>query len=544
MHEPALVNANLPTDETRRFFAPLPVAVWIIALLAALIHMFPVWHAAAQTPAGYEFTGNVTVSPDYMQYRTWMRQSADSGVFVDNRFTAEPSTPYLPVVFYWGIGTLARTLGVLPEDVYSYSGALFAFLLALLVFLTARYFLPSGRGMWWVSLAILCGGGLGAHLKLLNQIGAVRESGMLGKVVGAVNGAPIFESYRSHYMFKVLFDTHFLLLCLATVGALLAFYFAILRFSAWRATLAAGLCAALTVLHVYEAFTFFAVFAMITFFCWRRGLHVRAAVLTTLACFSAMAICLAVLLTIYRSSGLPLPDWLPPEAPFASLVLAFPIAWFLIVAGFAAWWRASSIESCFLLGWGLGCALLSLSGPYYPYADRAPMTMQIPICIIAGAIYFARRERVSALGAALVIFVLGVAPAYEVRRLWKATDFNPRVPTTFLDAEHRATIELLKSKAKPNDVLLADDLDYRWLAPENPGKNYNGHFFLTVHFDKKSAKAEQFFAGSVKQREEFLRNEGVKFVYVAEKRGPQEFEQIPGLVVLQRARHGVLFEYQ
>ena len=193
MHEHVLVNANLPRDETRRFFAPLPFAIWIVALLAALIHMFPVWHAASQTPAGYEFTGNVTISPDYMQYRTWMRQSADSGPLVDNRFTAEPSTPYLPVVFYWGIGAVARTLGVLPESVYSYAGALFAFLLALLVFLTARYFLPSGRGMWWVSLAILCGGGLGAHLKLLNQVSAVRESGMLGKVVGAVNGAPIFE---------------------------------------------------------------------------------------------------------------------------------------------------------------------------------------------------------------------------------------------------------------------------------------------------------------------------------------------------------------
>jgi hypothetical protein len=290
----------------------------------------------------------------------------------------------------------AGVLDLAPEWVYAVAGSVFALLLSLLLFLTVRWFLPGGRGVWWVFLAILLGGGLGGHLKVLNQWAAVREGGILGRVVGAVNDAPVFESYRSHYLFKSLFDSHFLLLWLLTLASLLAFYFALRRFSVGRAALAAGLCGLITLLHVYEAFTLAAVFAMVVFLCFRRGQATGAALRTAAACCAAMGSVLVALFLVQRSSGLPLPDWTPEEMPFASLALAFPLAWLAITFGFGRWWPHAGLEGCFLMGWLLGSVLLSLSGPYFPYADRAPMALAIPVWILAGLIWHRERERLGA----------------------------------------------------------------------------------------------------------------------------------------------------
>ena len=51
-----------------------------IAILVGLLHMMPFWHAQAQTPTGYVFTGNINNSPDLMQYRVWSRQAIDFGL--------------------------------------------------------------------------------------------------------------------------------------------------------------------------------------------------------------------------------------------------------------------------------------------------------------------------------------------------------------------------------------------------------------------------------------------------------------------------------
>ena len=65
--------------DTRRFFGSLPAMVWAVAVLAALLHLAPMWHAQAVTPPGWEFTGNTRLSPDFMQYRVWARDSQRTG---------------------------------------------------------------------------------------------------------------------------------------------------------------------------------------------------------------------------------------------------------------------------------------------------------------------------------------------------------------------------------------------------------------------------------------------------------------------------------
>src|SRR5688500_14671141 len=157
--------AALEGQPGRAFLARLPIALWVVAAFAAVVHIAPFWRAEASARDGWTFTGNLTVSPDYMQYRVWARQSQREGPLVTNRFTTEPNRAHLPVFFYWAVGKVAGWVGSKPERVYAYAGSLFAAALAVLVFATVRHFLPMPRHAWWVFLAIFFGGGLGAHLK-------------------------------------------------------------------------------------------------------------------------------------------------------------------------------------------------------------------------------------------------------------------------------------------------------------------------------------------------------------------------------------------
>lgn len=535
--------ASAGPGDSRRFFARPPAAALAIALLAALLHMLPIWRAQATTPTGWTFTGNVSDSPDYMQYRVWERQAPDEGAIVTNKLTTEPHSAYLPVFFYWAVGTLARATGAQPEFVFAYAGALLALLLALLVFLTLRWFAPSPAATWWTFLAVMFGGGLGAHLKLVARELAGSGPPGQGLLARALEAAPVFESYRSHYVVKTLFDTHFLLIWLLTLGAVLAHYFALRRTTPARLLALALLCAATTLIHVYEGPLLLGIAAAVTALCLYRRVAVRSALATFGAGAAGVAASLTLLLLLQRSSGLPIPAWSPPNVLLSSVLLAYPIAWLVIAPGIVRYLSDAALDELFLCGWALGCTAMTLSSPYYPYADRGPMTLQVPLYAIAGAIWFARRGRVP-LGAALVaLAALGATPLLVIQHQWRAARFDPGLPSMFMDAEHRAAVALLAGRASARDVLLCDYRDYRWLAPEYPGLCYHGHFFLTVDFERKSAEVERFFAAPPGEQEAFLRRERIRFLYVNASREPQRFERLAGAARLWQSSDGALFEF-
>src|SRR5688572_13832707 len=263
------MNTGHPSPVTRH--SSLVIRVWIVALVAALLHMAPFWHAQVNTREGWTFTGNLTISPDYMQYRVWERQAQREGPVITNRFTTEPNAKHLPVFFYWGVGTVSRWTSVRPEFVYAYAGAGLAIALTLMVFATVRRFMPDPTHQWWTFLAIMGGGGLGAYLNfasaapVLNELGVVRRF-----IVDPIAIAPTFEDYRSHYVFRTLYDTHFLFIWIVMLGAVLALHSAFVRFTPGRAAVVAALFAALTVLHVYEGIVLVAIAAGVLAFAWRQ----------------------------------------------------------------------------------------------------------------------------------------------------------------------------------------------------------------------------------------------------------------------------------
>ncbi len=288
---PASPDTNRPRGARLR---AIPWYVWIAAVLVALLHMAPYWRAQAQTPPGWTFTGNIMVSPDMMQYRVWMRQAQETGLLVSNRFTTEPNPPHLPVLLYFLVGKLAQLTGVAPDFVYAYAGAVFAFLLAVLVYVVVRQFLKAPYRAWWVFLAILVGGGLGGYLQLISEAPALSQNGFVYRLlVEPANAAPLLESYRGNYVFTALGDTHFLAFWLATTAAIYSLYHTIAKLTLWRLLLTVLLCLIVTLLHLYEGILLVSIMAGVMFVLWRRRLPLRSALITSAVTVFAIGACVA-----------------------------------------------------------------------------------------------------------------------------------------------------------------------------------------------------------------------------------------------------------
>ena len=534
-----------------RFLLCIPITVWVVGVLAAILHLAPLWRAQLQTPPGWTFTGNVSGSPDYMQYRVWMRQTQETGILVANKFTNEPNQPHLLTLLYYFIGKVSYWLNTTPELVYAYSGSLFALALVVILFSTIRHFLKLSYQTWWVFLVILIGGGFGAHLKILNGFEFLGSSPILQRITfEPLRAWPVFEDYRGNYFFSTLFDTHYLLIWAILTVSILSLYLTLRAFSLRRVILTAAMYAATTIVHVYEGPTLLMItFAVVIVF-WRKGIGIRAKFFTLIVCTLAVAASLVWHLALYSSSGLPLPSWRGLSILFSTLLIAYPLAWVIIAWGLPGYWQKAEFNECFLMGWALGCISLTLAGPFYPYPARGVMTLQIPLYIIAGAIYFSRHMRVTPMAASVMILVLGATPIWMLGKTWQATAFEPNAPYMFMSPAHREIVDTLRDRASKDDVLLVDKSDFPWktddlwLAPEYPGKFYCSHFFLTVDYERKRAEVVSFFkSNDPEEQAAFLRKRKIRFLYVETKKDPQRFKHIPGLMLVKSTSIGSLFEY-
>ena len=524
----------------------IPIAVLLAALCAALLHIAPFWHSWAKTPPGWQFTWNIHDSPDFIQYRVWMRLSPDQGVFVSDNFTSEANRPHLPVLLYYVFGHISRATDFSPEAVMAFAGSLLAFAFTILLFAVVQLFLGSSYRTWWVFL-LLFGGGLGAHLKFLARFDLVRQNFVTKRLIVEPLFNPqvsmVFEDYRGHYVFTTLFDTHHLANWLVATLAVLSLYFALRHFTVTRVMLVAFLYALAAFMHIYEAATLCMITAAVALFCWRKNLLRRRDWISLAAGPLAAVATLGVLLFIQRSSGLPFPPWRALGIYLSMLILAYPLAWLVIGWGLVSYWKSAGLAQCFLLGWATGCTLLTLSAPFYPYPDRGTMTLQIPIYVMAGMIYFARYTRVTKWAALLAIGLAAATPCWLVLRWVSSDPFRPNAPHVFTSPAHREILDFLSSRASATDILAADPEDLLWIAPQYPGKHYVAHFFLTVNFDRKKTALTRFLGGSPQQQATFLEKERIRFLYLSRAKEPPQLSQVDGLRRMKTTSAGSVFEY-
>lgn len=525
-----------------------PAWVWVAALGAFLVHMLPYWWAASQTPAGWVFTGNMNSSPDYMQYRVWMRQSQEEGLLVSNRFTAEANPPHLPMVLYWSIGGLARLTGLSPEWTYAWLGALLAAAGVLVLYALVRHFLAGAAATAWVFWILIVGGGLGGVLVWLQDSGIAGRHILLERAVlvplqGPGHAAP-FERYRGNYVLQAIMDGHFMVMWLLALLAVLMLYATVRRFSAGRLAVTAASFAAATFVHVYEGLLLMAITAGVCLLCWRKGWAGRHALATLATCATAVGVVLLPLAARFGATDLPLPSWRGVIVAPVILLLAYPLAWALWATGLGRFWREAGLPGAFLLGWAVGCLAITLSGPFYPYPDRGILTLQVPLLISAGMIYFSRRSRVGVLGALLVVLLHASTPLLLFGNLPARTRFDPEATHKWISTDHVAMIDALEDASTSADLLVADEVTLRWLAPEYPGRHAVGHFFLTAGYERKRERLLAFYTtDGASQRQDWLAELGATLLFVAPWHDPAAFDGVVGLSPVLSNSAGTLYRY-
>jgi len=535
----------------------LPVWVLMVAILAAAFHMVPYWRSQASVPPGWTFTGNTTVSPDLLQYRVWMRQAPDEGVVISNKLTAEENQPYLPVLFYYGLGKVARWTGARPESLYAYAGAPLAFALVILLFVAARTFLGSARAVTWVFFVILLGGGLGAYSKFAGELPPHLVPSVLRELIlRPTRVAPVFEAYRQHYIVQVLFDTHFLVIWLFATFSVLVLYWCLRRPTHIGAAATSAMFAITTLLHPYTGVTLLAIATAVALICRtdRRGR--RDSWLGPAAGIAGGLFVLIWLWQLQRSSGLPYPRWKESPLPVATLVLGYPVAILWLASGFSRYWQERDIKRSFLVAWVAGCLAVVLAWPFNPYPTRGTMTLQIGLYLLAGSVYFARRTSVPRWEVLLIVFLLGATPPWLLFNVWRHQGFRSNAPYAWLSQDHSEVVQRLRKSGTGDDVLLASPGEERWLAPEFAGRHYVAHFFLTVDYDRKLRELEAFFGASPEERVRFLVERDIRFLFVSVHGGqrrfldlrvpqdPESFRGLPGLDPLVATTIGTLFEFR
>jgi hypothetical protein len=535
----------------KNFFSHIPLGIYLIGILISVLTLAPYWRAQTQVQPGWTFTGNVLNSPDLMQYRVWERQTQESGIIVNDKFTSESNRPHLLVVLYFTIGQISKLINIPPEFIYAYLGSIFAFLFTIFLYTIIRFFIKSPFHIWSVFLVTLFGGGLGVHLKLisnsplLQNIFVIRET----LIEGLWSWPAVFENYRGNYIINSLFDTHFLVIWFFATAAVISLYLTIRKFATGYLILTSCLYIFVTLLHLYEGITLIAITIAIVILLWCKKLATRPTFLTLFVCILAVIACLTWQVMLFRTSGIPLPTWHGVNILFSILVISYPLAWIFIVIGIIDYWQKATFNETFLLGWALGCTVITLSGPFYPYPDRGTLTLQIPLYIIAGMIYFSRYKRVTVPAALFAIFLVGLSPVWFLHNRWEWTSFRTDTPYIFINNDQQELINFLRNSAAENDILITDmtkgpaQNDLLWLAPEYPGKFYCAHFFLTVDYDRKCAELVNFYQNTPEEQVTFLQTQNIRFIYVDPEKDINRFKQIPNLALMKSNRAGTIFEY-
>lgn len=532
--------------DPRLAFRRIPRWVWVVAVVVGILRMTPYAVAAWRTPEGWTFTGNLTISPDFVQYRTWARQTQTEGPIVSNRFTAEPNGRFLPVPFYWGIGMLSRLTGVSPEWVYAWLGVPLAMAMVLLLHAGARRFLRVDAAVPWVVGTLILGGGLGAFLALVKETPALRAVPLLHALIitpmeGDTGRIAPFEIYRGNYILQALVDTHFLAFWVTATAAVLALASVVQEYSRRRLAWVVILFAAATILHVYEGITLMAITIGVVGICTLRGLSRRHALVILASTGVTVGICLVGALAMQQAANFPTPTWRGMTVPPVIVLLAYPVVWLLVAIGGFRFWQEADRREAFLVGWAAGCLALVLAGPFFPYPDRGTMTLQIPLYLVAGTIYFQLWQRVRAVHVALLIALC--SPTMLLMGLrWKQAWFNPAHTHKWVRPEHTRVIRTLADQSTPADLLVAGEEALRWLGPEYSGRHYAGHFFLTINYSEKQRAMQEFFdSRDVAAQERFLSESGATRLFVETRRDPEHFRKLGTLTPLIAEDVGVLF---
>jgi hypothetical protein len=450
------------------------------------------------------------------------------------------------------MGQIAMATGASPEATFQWVGAPFAFALVLLVFAACRHFTRRDPHAWWIFGAILLAGGLESVDALLSQSDFFRAiPGDMRVVHRAFNDALFFSSYRGHYVFQTIFDTHYLIIWTFTLGAVLLAYDSLARPSRARLALALAAFGAATLLHIYDGVVLLAIVAGVALVLAAKREPLRDVLALLASGGAVVGVCVVLQMWLWRSSGLPLPGWREVNVLLAVVVAAYPLAWLVVLPRLADLWRRTDLQTAFLFGWAAALTVMTLSGPFYPYPSRGSLTLSVALYLLAGVAWFAGRESVPRWAAVLAVVLIVPNAIFASQQRAESIRFSPEKTHIYTNADMRALIHHLEANAGARDVLLVDRTrmgwatDDRWLAPTYPGRLYCGHFFLTVDFEKKRDESIAFYrASDPAARAAFLRDAGIRWIYAGPEHDVDSIATVPGVELVLASPFGSLLEHR
>ena len=527
-------------------------ALIAVCAIAAVLHLGPYIIATIATPDGWTFTGNTHGSPDNMVYRTWMRQSMETGFFVTNKFTEEPNPPHIPVGEFWIFGKIAQVTGVRSETVYEIGGSVLAAVLTWLVWLVLAKFGRSRIEKLWMFAIIAVSGGVASHMKLVQAATSVPGTRVLASLVERpLETTSFLEDFRGTYFLKTILDTHFIVVWTMVLMSLLAAHATMRKprnMSSWAAMLV--LFGLTTLVSIYQGVSIIAVMAAVCLVFrirghdWRHWLRVLLASLCVVGGVAMWQV------FKWKAAGLPLPEWRGPYLLFAVVVVGYPFVFLTAPMGAAHFVKNADMDDSFIAGWAAGLLAIVLSSPFYLYPVRGTVTLAIPLAIIACRVYFRNHRQVSFAHAAVAIVLMIALPVHIAYTWRRDLEFRPDRTYIWINQNHKDVIRYLREHADESDLLLVDrrrapwQTDDRWLAPAFRGRMYSGNYFLTPNYSAKRGGVIQFYhqMESV-TRATFLEQSKIRWVFAGPENDLPTLRNTPGLVLRLSFPEGSLLEY-
>ena len=509
---------HLPSRGELRWAA---YAAAIIMLATCLPYLF----GLAITPSGSYYSGFLANPDEHNVYLSLMRQAHDGAFLFSDLFTSEPQQGRVINVLWLALGLFARLTYLPPPIVYHLARVIAGWLLLMAIYCLAAQVLSS----------------LGARRAALVLAGTASGFGWLWAAgpgqPNPIDYGPGLIMPEAITFLTLLLNPLFACSVFLLIVLYLAAAHAFTTGAARAAVLAGAAGLVLGNIHSYDVIPAAAVL----------GVFLAYLLVTRRA--GGRAVLLALLIAAIAAPALLYQLWLQrtgeisilvkavnqppsPEPLYVALGFGLPLA--LAAVGLLRAVRGSDWARLLALWLVLGGVLVYAP---IPFQRKLIEGLHVPLCVLAALSFddiWPVRPRRAAVLAVLFVALSLPSNALFVRRGMRDLVENNRkylanlMPPLYLNADQRAALAYLDSRAKRTDVLLANSMLSNYVPSLSGIRVYVGHWSETPNFGRKLGDYAGFLRAETPEaeRRSFLRAQGITYV-LRDQMLDQFYEPVP-----------------
>ncbi|MDD5557047.1 MAG: hypothetical protein PHN82_07345 [bacterium] len=518
----------------------------IVAAVIVLVAIPYVWGYRA-APPGMVFMGFADHPYDQNSYLSRIQQASEGKFFIRRDFTLEAQRPLFFNPFTWTLGLVCRATGLPPLAVYHAAIAAYAVLLLAVIAFFIRLFIDGARER--VFTLALCA--FSSGLCWLIPYDAWRA------LFERRNMVPISYWIAETITFETIFSFPQFALTAALMLLSLGLLVGAVRAGSARRAAAAGLALfALGFVHPVDGVTI----AVVTTG-WAAVVAARFRPDARRAAAAAAVMWLAglpsFLYMAYLFTTEPVfVEWskeafLSPHP--LSYVIGYGLVLFLALPELVRIARRGGRDEWLLLVWVAAVAVL-LYAPV-SFQRRLSTAVHVPLCVLAARTVFRRLlpaavrllpPRTGAAGrrrfetAFLAALLLATAPDTIVKLRLCVREMRANPLEFYLPQGDVEAMRWMLERHNEDAPVLSTHRSGLYLPAYTGNRVYVGHWSETLRFNEKAAAADRvlFGPGGLDERERFLREQGIRYIYLGSferMRGPFRMEGAPFLDEIYRA---------